>query len=251
MTKKNKITDTDTIKRNSPHKLSTKRKIPAIIQCAIHTVNQTTSDGVATCRRDLHAVHAVLHREIVTGATHSTAGVIKDPPVVNWKDTSGTNPQVRTGTGPSVPPISIWSQNIEGPRWSIINQEFRNAKPLDASIDGFPTKLRYPMPSWGKVIGSKVFTNEIADVYARSPMNFRSDTVLSKSPNFMNFGMSSVNTMDEIGSVFVPTTRVVSPTNVSDWILPGHDIREATVDRVINTKAKNHYNFQSDFGTRK
>ena len=93
-------------------------------------------DGVATGGRDLHAVCAVLRKEIVSGATRSTAGVLKDPPVENWKDTGGAIPvdrntvgipprtttQVHTGTGPSVPPISIWIHNIEGPRWSIITQ---------------------------------------------------------------------------------------------------------------------------------
>ena len=84
--------------------------------------------------------------DTVTGAMRSDAGVLKDLPAVNWKDTDGTIPvdrntvgipprtttQVRTGTGPSVPPISIGSQNIEDTRQSIIPQEVRNAKPLDA-----------------------------------------------------------------------------------------------------------------------
>ena len=228
-------------------------------------VNQTTVDGVVTSIRDLHVVHAVLHKEIVTGAMHSTAGVLKDPPVVNWKDTGGmipvdrnnviitpiTTTQVPTGTGPSISPISIGSQKIEGPMRSIIPQEVRNAKPLNVFIYVFPAKHRDPMTVWSKVIGSKAFTNESADVYARSHMNFGSDTVLSESPNFMNFGLSSVNTMDEIGSVFVPTTRDRIPTNGSNWLLPGHDISEATADIMRKTKTKNHYNFNSDFETRR
>ena len=79
----------------------------------------------------------VFHKEIVTGATRSAAGVLKDPPVVNWKDMSvpilwdrntvgippRTSTLVWTGTVTSVPPISIGSQNIEGPRRPIIPQE--------------------------------------------------------------------------------------------------------------------------------
>ena len=67
--KKRKITDTDTTKGNSPHKLLTNREIPAIIQGVIPPVKQTTADGVATSGRVLHAVRAVLHKEIVTVAT--------------------------------------------------------------------------------------------------------------------------------------------------------------------------------------
>ena len=81
---------TYTTNRKSPQKLFTNREIPAIIQGVIPPVNQTTADGVKTSRRALHAVHEVLHKEIVTGATRITAGVLKYPLVINWKDASGT-----------------------------------------------------------------------------------------------------------------------------------------------------------------
>ena len=98
-----------------------------------------------------------------------------------------TTTQVWTGTVTSFPPISIGSQNIEGPRRSIIPQEVRNIEPLDASINIFPAKHRNPTTIWSKVISSKKVTNESADIDARDPMNFGSDTVLSESPNLMNF----------------------------------------------------------------
>ena len=50
----------------------------------------------------MHAVHAVIHKDIVTGATHSDAGVLKDPPVVNWKDTIGLITQDKNTVG--IPP---------------------------------------------------------------------------------------------------------------------------------------------------
>ena len=101
------------------------------------------------------------------------------------------------------------------------------------------------------MIGSKTFTNKRADVYARSQMNFGSDTVLSKSPNFMDFGLLSVNITDELRSVFIPTTRSGRPMDVPNWILPGHDISEATAYIVSGTKARNNYNFKSEFETRR
>ena len=107
------------------------------------------------------------------------------------------------------------------------------------------------MPSWSEVIVSKIFTNESADVYACGLMNFRSDTVLSKSPNFMDFGLLSVNTLDELSYIFIPTTRIVGPTNGSNWLPPCIYISEATAYRVSGTKAKKHYNFKSEFETRK
>ena len=127
----------------------TNKEIPAIIQVVIPPVNQTTVDGVVTSGKALYAVHAVIHKDIVTVTTCSAAGVLKDPPVENWKDTGKKIPvdrntfgipprkttQVWTGTGPSVPPISIGSYKIEVPRRSIIPHEVRNAEPLDAYIN--------------------------------------------------------------------------------------------------------------------
>ena len=196
--------------------------------------------------------------------THSSAGVLKDPLLVNWKDTGKTIPvdrktvgipprtttQVRTGTGPSVSPISIGNPEIEDPRRSIIPQEVRNTEPLDAYINRFPAKHRDLTTGWSKLNGSKSFTNESADVYAHSRMNFRSDTVLSESPNLMTFGLLDVNTADELRSVFVPTNRVRSLTDGFNWIPPGHDISEATADIVSETKSKKHYNFKDEFETR-
>ena len=96
-------------------------------------------------------------------------GVLKDTTVVNWNYTGGKMPvdrntvlihprtttQVRTGAGPSVPPIRIGSQKIEVPRRSILTQEVSNSEPLDAFIDIIPVKNRNPTPSWIKIIGSK------------------------------------------------------------------------------------------------
>ena len=39
--------------------------------------------------------------------------------------------------------------------------------------------------------------------------------------------------------------------DVSDWLLNGHDISEATADRVSEKKAKNHYNLKSKSETRR
>ena len=213
----------------------------------------------------MHAVRTVLHKEIVTGATRRTESVLKDPLVVSWKETSGTitvdrntaripprtTNQAWTGTEPSVPQISIGRQKIEGTRRSIITQEVRNSKPLDRSINIITARHRDPNPGLSKVIGSKSVNNESANVYAHSWMNFGSDTVLSKSPNFMDFGLLSVNTTDELMSVFVPTTIIGRPMDGSNWLPPRRGISKATVDRVSRTEANNHYNFKSEFETRR
>ena len=65
----------------------------------------------------------------------------------------------------------------------------------------------------------------------------------------MDLGLSSDNTTDELGYVFVPTTRIGRPTDVSNWLLPGNDTIEATAYRVRGTNENNQYNFKSEFET--
>ena len=60
-------------------------------------------------------------------------------------------------------------------------------------------------------------------------------TILTESPNFMNLGLLYVHTSDELGSVFIPTTRIERPEDGSNCILPDHCIGVVTADRVIET----------------
>ena len=131
-------------------------------------------DGVATSRRALHEVRVFLHKDIVTGATHSTVGVLKNHLVINWKDASGpiqvdrntvvippkATTKILTDTGPSSPLISKGSQKIEGPRRLIIRKKARSTEPLDASIDQFLAKSSDPAPCWSKIIRRRVVTNK-------------------------------------------------------------------------------------------
>ena len=67
----------------------------------------------------------------------------------------------------------------------------------------------------------------------------------------MDLRLSSVAKTDEFMSVFVSTNTIGYMTHGSDWLPHIHYIRKATVDRLSGTKAKNHYNFKSEFETRR
>ena len=129
----------------------------------------------------MHALGAVFYKDIVTGATRSSAGVLKYPPVVNWKVMSGPitwdrntfgmpptiTTAVRTVTGTSSPSFIIGRQKTKGPIWTIIPQEFRNTELLYTSINRIPSNHKDPTQNWSKVIGSKLANRISADVYAR------------------------------------------------------------------------------------
>ena len=151
---------------------------------------------------------------------------------------------VQIGTGPSVPPISISSQEMEGPRRSIGPQEVRDAKPLDASITRIYYKHRYHKPTWSRLISIKFSDESSTNVYARSRMNFTSDTVLYKIQKFMYLGISSVHTSDELRSIFSPKNRIGRLTHGSNWLLCIHCISEVTADIVSGAESKYNYNYK-------
>ena len=82
-------------------------------------------------------------------------------------------------------------------------------------------------------------------------MNLTRDAIITKSPNFMNLGLSFVHTSYELGSVSIPTTIIGRPTDGSNWLLPGHRIGKVTADRVSRTRPEQNYNPKSDFETRR
>ena len=79
-----------------------------------------------------------------------------------------------------------------------------------------------------KVIGPKTVPEESSDAYARKRMDFGSNSVISESPNFMDFRLSPANTSDKLKSVISSTARVEMLTN-GYWLVYSHDIEEGTV----------------------
>ena len=77
------------------------------------------------------------------------------------------------------------------------------------------------------------------------------DAVLIKIPDFVNLGLSYVHKSDELGSIFIHTTRIGTPTDASNWLPPGHHIGEVTADIVSRTGLEQYYNAKNHFETRR
>ena len=183
----------------------------------------------------MHARRTILSKEIVMDSARSATCIFKDLLVGNWINTDGTitwggktigmppilNTPVRIVAGNLVSPTSTGSQDIGSPRGSIGTKEVRDTQPLETSINVIYAEHRDPAPTWSKVIGREISDESIAKVYSRFWINLMRDAVLTKIPKFMNMGISSVHTLDELGSVFIPNTRIGRLTDVSSWLPPG------------------------------
>ena len=187
----------------------------------------------------------ILTKEIGTDVVRSAARVLQNPTDVSRHGTDGTTAQdgnTAIGSDRLTSPVRIYgsttdspnrtgNQDIISPRGAIGPQWSSDADPLDASIRVFPAKYRDPTPIFSKLIGRK-FTNKFStDFNSRCQMNFGSDAVLIESPYFVNLGLTSMHTSNELGSVFVPTTGIGTPTDGSNWILVSHSIGEVAADR--------------------
>ena len=263
--KKRQITVTDTTNGNDPHKSLINQLIPEIIPVVIPSIDQTTADGDAASEETLHVCCTILSKGMTTDAARGAARVFRTLANVSWHDTDRTTPRdgntyvrstrlnspVRIGGSTTVYPNSTGSQEIISPRGSIGTQEIRNNKPLDTSINGIYAKHRGPVPTWIKVTCRKFSNKSSADVYSCFWMNLTRDSVLTESPNFMNLGLLSVHTLDELEYVFTPNNRIGRPTDGSNWPPPGHSIGEVKEDRVSRTGSEQNYNTKTDFETRR
>ena len=131
---------------------------------------------------------------------------------------------VRIGESTTGSSSRTGSQAIISPRGSIGPQWSRDAQTLDISINGIYSEHTDPAPTWRKVIGRKFTNKSSANIISRYPMNLTCNAVLTESLNSVNMGLSSVHTTDELGYVFIPTTRIRTPMNGFNWIQSGHHV---------------------------
>ena len=120
----------------------------------------------------------------------------------------------------------MWTgtQGIISPRHSIIAKRARNAEPFDAPINRFLAENGHSTSIFRKLIGLETVPGESADVYVHKRMDFASSSVIYKSPNFIDLGLSHANTTDKLKSVFAPTIRVEGLTDISDWLVSRYGI---------------------------
>ena len=126
------------------------------------------------------------------------------------------NSPFRIGDGPSISPTGTRRQEISSPSGPIGPVEVRNAQPFHTSINGNSAKHGDPAPNFSKIIGNKLSKNSSANVYSRCWMNFTRDAFGTKTPNFMNLGIFSVHTSDELRFFRIAAKRIGRHINGSN-----------------------------------
>ena len=98
----------------------------------------------------------------------------------------------------------------------------RNIRNFNASVDGNLDNDGYSTSIFIKAIGFKL-PNSLSDhIYLRFRMNFTSNAVGTKAPNFVNLGILSVNPSDEFNTFVTPTTIIRRTTDGPHWSVIDH-----------------------------
>ena len=111
-------------------------------------------------------------------------------------------------------------QEIVSIHGSTSSVEIGDTQKFKTSIDGNLAENGDSTPISRKVIGQKLSHDSISNIYLRCRVDFRSNTVGTEAPYFMNLGLPAVNAPDELRYFGTPATRVGRPTDGSNWSAP-------------------------------
>ena len=140
----------------------------------------------------------------------------------------------RTGVGGSTPgnisnsvsvikmssPVLIGIFGTSLPCGLDVIQKVGNKQQSDSpGLDGQPQKLDavfdrklpddFDITSiFSKVIGEKIFNGSSGDLYKRCRMNFADDPIQTQISQFMDLGLSTINSLDEGSGLSTPTTII-------------------------------------------
>ena len=78
-------------------------------------------------------------------------------------------------------------------------------------------------------------------------MDFASNVVQTKAPQFVDLGLPDVNTSDEFSILGTPATRIRSPTDRSHWSVMDHVFGEAKAVGMSAARSDRDYSYKTDF----
>ena len=100
------------------------------------------------------------------------------------------------------------SLQVERKQQSTSPDEVRNSQKLDTVVDGKLPDDRDSASVFSKVISRELSHGSRDDLYLRCRMNFLINVVQKEAPQFVYLGLPAINTLDEIGFLGTPVTRI-------------------------------------------
>ena len=254
--------DTHTTNGNLTQKLLIIRFFPKIIPVVIGLINPLVTTDVVDVQDILSLRQTVPPKASVTDAACSCVRIFRTPGKksctyrddsmprdVNCDENSRLISPIPGSNPNSVSPELFRNQEVISPRNPSIAKRGRNADPFDAPIDGSLAVNGHSTSYFSGVIGLESVPGEVTNVNESERMNFASNSVLGKTPKFVDLGISPANTEDKLNSVFATATRSIGLIDKSDWLTSRHGISEVTEGRASEKKMYSNYIKNSEFET--
>ena len=148
--------------------------------------------------------------------------------------------------GATVAPCGLnMSQKIGDKRQSI-SSDIREFNKLYTSINQQFTDNLVASPIFTEIIDDKLSNSSNRDLYTCCRINRVADPVNISAPQFVDLGLSNINTLGKYTSIWTLATIFERPTDVAHGSVPDH-IFEITTAVRDNVSAKSDYKYKTDF----
>ena len=206
---------------------------------------------VETCRASLHKLATPQTKKVITDAARCSARIIWTLRHVSRTVRDSTTPgdcniDVRfpranypdlIGVIGILPPRgNIGSLKVFNEQKSTVSDETRDTQNFDNYVDTNLANIGDSTSIFSKLIGCELSHSSSANLYLICQMDFFSNTVRTKGPNFVDLGILAVNESDEVNIFGTPATRIRRTTDGTHWSAPDHFFVKATVFGISATR---------------
>ena len=156
---------------------------------------------------------SVISGTIIDGTSSPTCGII--------------------GTNTSPPSSGLWILRIGNIRQSD-SPNFRKSDELNADINRDFSNDPIATPIITQVLCDELSNRSIRDINSLCRTNLVTESVNPVAPQFLNHGLSTVDTLDKITTFWIPNTRIRSLPNITHWSAVDHTVGQgATVGEAL------------------
>ena len=218
--------------------------------------------GIAVIRLTPMTLLRPATKGIVMDAASGGAWTSRTPRKVSRTDVYGSTPggmnnsiSIVENSSPDLiiiigtdPPCGLnLSQEVGDIRQSNSPGLVRQSQKLDAAIDGKFSNNCYATSIFSNIIGDKLSDGSSRDLYTRCKMNLTTDPVKTKTPQFVDFGLATINALYEGSGISTPTTIIRRPIYGDHWNTLNNIFGETIVVGLSEVKSDYDYNYKTDF----
>ena len=157
-------------------------------------------------------------------------------------DIIGTRIPIGTSDTTTSPPCGLnVIPNIDN-IWQSATSDLKTSNKLDASNYGnFPDNM-VALPIFTDVLSDKLSNRSIRGLYARVGVHLAADPVQNQTPQFVNFGLSTVDALDKGAGLWTPATRFGRPMDVDHMVTePNRDGKNRVVGDAVRENSDYNY----------